>query len=201
MAARDLNVKPGAAPLRVDRVLGSVTASSWRDRLRGARVDVVRLNQAEAQKSRLRKVTERGAEVAISLDRATQLADGDVLLWDETRREALVARVDLQDVLIIDLSALQHEPPQVSMARCVEVGHALGNQHWPAVIKGTRVYVPLMLAKAVMTSVMDTRGFEGVSYTFARGAEIIPYLAPHETRRLFGAADDHHAGSPGEVPP
>jgi urease accessory protein len=123
------------------------------------------------------------------------------LRWDASRREALVARVEFQDVMIIDLSALQDEPPELSMARCVEVGHALGNQHWPAVIKGTRVYVPLTLAKAVMASVMNTHAFEGVGYTFAPGAEVIPYLAPHETRRLFGATEAHHHTRPsGEAP-
>ena len=79
-----------------------------------------------------------GVEVAISLDRGTQLRDGDILLWDEARGTAIVARVDLKEVLIIDLSALLDGPREASMARCVELGHALGNQHWPAVVKGLR---------------------------------------------------------------
>jgi urease accessory protein len=152
---------------------------------------VLLLDQAEAQKSRLRKTTAGGTEVAISLDRGTQLRDGDILLWDETRRTAIVARVDLKDVLVIDVSPLLDGPPEVAMARCVELGHALGNQHWPAVVKGTRVYVPLTVARAVMGSVMKTHSFEGVTYAFAPGAEVIPYLAPHEARRLFGAAEGH----------
>lgn len=86
------------------------------------------------------------------------------------------------------------------MATCVELGHALGNQHWPAVIRGTRVYVPLTIARTVMASVMKTHAFEGISCAFAPGAEVISYLAPHEARRLFGAADGHrHVGTPGEA--
>ena len=204
MAARDLGVDAGEALVRVDAVLGRATADSWAGRLGDARVDVLHLDQAEAQKSRLRKATESGIEVAISLDRGTQLRDGDILHWDAARRTAIVAHVDLKDVLIIDLSALLDRPREVSMARCVELGHALGNQHWPAVVKDTRVYVPLALAKAVMASVMKTHSFEGITYTFVPGADIIPYLAPHEARRLFGTAEEHHhptaPGSPGEAP-
>jgi urease accessory protein len=201
MATTDFSVRSGQAPLRVGAVIGNTADSAWHDRLQQAHVDVLRLDQAAAQKSRLRAVTDRGDEVLIALDRATQLRDGDILRWNESGREALVARIEFQDVLIIDLSALQEELPELSMARCVEVGHALGNQHWPAVIKGTRIYVPLTLAKAVMTSVMNTHAFEGVSYTFAPGAEVIPYLAPHETRRLFGGTEGHHhAGPPGGAP-
>jgi urease accessory protein len=188
----------GEALVRVDSVLGHATEDGWPGRLKHARVDVLLLDQAEAQKSRLRKKTAGGVEVALSLDRGTQLRDGDILRWDEARRTAIVARVDLKDVLVIDLGALLDGPREEAMARCVELGHALGNQHWAAVVKGTRVYIPLTVARAVMASVMKTHSFEGVTYAFAPGAEVIPYLAPHEARRLFGAAEGHrHGGAPG----
>jgi len=46
----------------------------------------------------------------------------------------------------------------------------------------------------VMSSVMKTHAFEGIRYEFVPAAEVIPYLAPHEARRLFGAAEipGHH---------
>jgi urease accessory protein len=200
------DVKPGADEglVRVDAIVGRAADDVWRDRLSGARVDALRLDQAEAQKSRLRKVTEGGAEVAISLDRGTQLRDGDVLAWDEARRTAIVAHVELNDVLVIELRALLDGPREVSMARCVRLGHALGNQHWAAVVKGTRVYVPLTVARAVMASVMKTHSFDGVTYEFVPGADVIPRLAPQEARRLFGAAQGHHhlpePQSPGTLP-
>ena len=184
--------------VRVVAVLGRVTEDDWPQRLQQARIDMLPLDQAEAQKSRLRKMTAGGVEVAISLDRGTQLQDGDVLYWDQARHTAIVARVDLNDVLLIGLSALLNGPRDVAMARCLELGHALGNQHWPAVIKGSRVFVPLTVARTVMASVMRTHSFEGVMFAFAPGAEVIPYLAPHEARRLFGATEEHrHDGAPG----
>lgn len=192
------------ALVRVDRVVGRAGDGDWPDLLADARVDVLRLDQAEAQKSRLRKATVGGVEVAISLDRGVQLRDGDILLWDQARGAAIVARVDLSEVLIIDLSGLLNRPPETSMAMCVELGHALGNQHWAAVVKGTRVYVPLTVAQAAMSSVMKTHSFEGVTYTFVPGAGVIPDLAPHEARRLFGTAEGHrHLPAPdssGAVP-
>jgi urease accessory protein len=193
---------PGEALVRVDAIMGRTTEDDWPDLLAEAQVDVLRLDQSEAQKSRLRKATDAGVEVAISLDRGTQLRDGDILLWDEARRAAIVARVDLNDVLLIYLGALVDGPQEVSMARCVELGHALGNQHWAAVVKGDRVYVPLTVARAVMTSVMKTHSFEGVRYKFVPGAEVLPHLTPREARRLFGAAEGHRhlPGSPGTIP-
>ena len=36
---------------------------------------------------------------------------------------------------------------------------------------------------------MKTHRFEGIRYEFVPGGEIVPYLAPHESRRLFGGAE------------
>ena len=75
------------------------------------------------------------------------------------------------------------------MRTCVELGHAMGNQHWPALVKGNLVYVPLTVDRKVMASVMNTHRFEGIRYEFVRGREVVLYLAPHESRRLFGGAE------------
>jgi urease accessory protein len=187
------------ALVRVDAILGRATEDGWPERLRDAQVDVLRLGQAEAQKSRLRTCTEGGVEVAVSLDRGTQLSDGDVLLWDETRRTALVARIDLTDVLVIDLAALLSGPRDAALATCVKLGHALGNQHWTAVVNGTRVYVPLTVARAVMDSVIRTHDFKDVTFGFVHGSDIVRLLAPRETRLLFGTVPSG-GGRPPEPP-
>jgi urease accessory protein len=179
------------ALVRVNAVVGSSAEAEWPGRLSGASVDLLHLDEVEAQKSRLRKATDAGVEIAISIDRGTQIRDGDILFWDEVRRAAIVAHVELKEVLVIGLGALVGGPDEVAMARCVELGHALGNQHWPAVVKGLRVYVPLTVARDVMASVMKTHSFEGLTYDFVPGAEVTPYLAPHEARRLFGVAEAH----------
>jgi urease accessory protein len=171
----------------VESVLGSAADDVWTDRLRAAQVDVLRLDQAEAQKSRLRKTTSFDTEVAVSLDRGTQLRDGDVLFWDERGRVAIVAQVDLADVMVIDIMPLIRRGIVDSLATCFELGHALGNQHWAAVVKGLRVYVPLTVGQSVMESVMKTHSFEHVTWTFIPGAEAAARLAPDEARRLFGA--------------
>ncbi|HVZ51382.1 MAG TPA: urease accessory protein UreE [Pseudolabrys sp.] len=173
----------------IETVLGNISNPEWADRLAVSDVDVLDIDQWEAQKSRLRKTTVQGADVAISVDRGTHIRDGDVLLWDPGARSALVARLEMRDVMIVHLGDLMHVTPEVAMRTCVELGHAMGNQHWPALVKGSVVYVPLTVDRKVMASVMDTHHFEGIRYEFAPGREVVPYLAPHESRRLFGAAE------------
>ena len=112
-----------------------------------------------------------------------------------------MARIELSPVFVIDLAAIEKEDKLKIIQTCIELGHAIGNQHWPAVIKGTKVYIPLTVDKKVMKSVMDTHAIPEVTYEFQAGKEVIPYLAPHEIRNLFGGtAQESHAhvhGDPG----
>lgn len=186
--------------LRVEAVLGNSAEDSWRERLAGAKIDAVVLDQWEAQKSRLRRATESGTEVAISLDRGVQLRDGDVLSWDEASRSAIVTRINLKEVMVVEVEGALSAAPVDLVQTCIELGHAMGNQHWPSVVKGTKVYVPLAVDRAVMSSVMKTHAFEGITYDFLPGNEVIPYLAPHEARRLFGAAEREGHGHTHPIP-
>ena len=173
----------------IESILGNAGDPAWAARLDAATTDALALDHWEAQKNRFRKRTASGAEIAVSLDRGTFLRDGDVLAWDEAAQRAVVARISLRDVMIIHLDGLGAQAPEIAMRTCVELGHALGNQHWPALVKGDRVFVPLTVDRKVMASVMNTHRFEGIRYEFVPGGEIVPYLAPHESRRLFGGAE------------
>jgi len=175
--------------LVIETIIGNIHETAWKARLEQATLDWLVLDQWEAQKSRLRKSSQNGLDLAISLPRGILLHDGDILKWDEAQGTATVARVNLKDVMVVELSALQTQNSEVLVRTCVELGHALGNQHWPAVVKGNRVFIPLTVDKKVMASVMKTHAFPGITYEFIPGSEVIHYLAPHESRRLFGGAE------------
>jgi urease accessory protein len=173
----------------IESILGNMHSDEWKATLAKATLDELSLDQWQAQKTRLRTVTTAGTQIALSLERHAHLHDGDVLHWDAAEKRAIVVRIQLQDVMVVRLSELEKASPETLARTCLELGHALGNQHWPAVVKGTSVYVPLTVDRKVMASVMKTHAFEGIRYEFVPGADVIPFLAPHESRRLFGGAD------------
>jgi urease accessory protein len=175
--------------LLVEEILGNASDPAWAPRVAASAVDVVDLDHWEAQKSRFRKRSRGGTEVAVSLNRGTFIRDGDILVWNAEGAALILASIRMREVMVIHLDDLAQTDLSVAMRTCVELGHALGNQHWPALVKGTRVYVPLAVDRKVMESVMRTHRFEGIRYELVPGAEVVPYLAPHESRRLFGAAE------------
>ena len=173
----------------IETLLGNSENPAWKARLENARVDVLSLDQWQAQKNRFRRKTDGGIDLAISLERNIHLHDGDVLFWDNASRLAIITRIQLKDVMVIRLDGLLLQAPELLGRTCLELGHALGNQHWPAVVKGTSVYVPLTVNQQVMNSVMKTHAFEGITYEFVPGKTVIAYLSPHESRKLFGGAE------------
>ena len=178
----------------VEKTLGNVRDQKWND----VRVEDLVLEQWEAPKSRLRKNTPSGIELAISLPRTEHLHDGDILYQDPVTKQIVVARIPLKEVMVIEL-ALPEIMARSEMLRLVfDIGHALGNQHWPAVIKGQTIYVPLSVDRKVMSSVMKTHAFQHASLRFEPGEAVAQRLDPKEVRLLFGGADatpHHHHGN------
>lgn len=182
----------------VEHKLGHLGDPVWQERAGQARIDPLVLEQWEAPKSRLRKASESGIELAISLPRSEHLHDGDVLHYDAAQKLIVVARIALKEVLVIELEGLESLAPHEILRASFELGHGLGNQHWPAVIKGSTVYVPLSVDQKVMASVMRTHAFAHVKTRFAPGEEVAAKLDAKEVRLLFAGADatphHHHDG-------
>lgn len=172
--------------------------------LKDSTIEYLELDQWTAQKSRFIVKSNKGTEYSVALKRHSQVENGDILEYDITKNKAVVIRIELKPVLIINLEKIAGQKPEEIIRRSIELGHAIGNQHWPAIVKGTKVYVPLTVDKKVMLSVMDTHHFEDITYEFQPGKEIIPFLAPHEIRKLFGGASQdiphvHETGHSGEI--
>lgn len=166
----------------------------WGKKLNGIEIDYIPLDQWTAQKSRFLAKGASGKEYPVALKRHTQVADGDVIEYDSAEKKAAVLRIELNPVMVVELDGMKDHKPEDIIRVALELGHAIGNQHWPAVVKGTKVYVPLTVDKKVMMSVMETHHIEGITFRFEKGFDVIPYLLPHEIRRLFGGAgQESHA--------
>ncbi|MBQ1012541.1 urease accessory protein UreE, partial [Micromonospora sp. M51] len=110
----------------VESVLGNMNEPDWTLRLKEARIDDLVLDQWDAQKSRIRKMTSSGAELSVALARGVRLRDGDILAWDDLTATAVVARVQLGEVMVVHLDQLRGESAELLIRSAVELGHAIG---------------------------------------------------------------------------
>jgi len=143
------------------------------------RAETVELTPLEAQKGRLRTQTDKGTPLGMSLGRGTALRDGDVLYLNESEQRMIVARLKPEEVLVITVQSAASPADLLRVA--VQLGHVLGNQHWPVKIEGMAVYVPVSVDKKVMETVLKTYDLQGIEYRFEQGSVgPIPRVVPHE---------------------
>lgn len=136
--------------------------------------DRVRMTRAELEKSRFRKTTEGGADVAVSLPAGTVLRDGDLLDAGGGRR-----------ILV------EQEPERVATARPGEggsaaaflVGHIVGNRHRPISVSddGSSISFPIQADS-------EADVFRGL---FARVGGGVELRVSEEVFRPHGGADVH----------
>ncbi len=170
-------------------IIGNIyTSPEWNEKVKGLDIETINLDQWAAQKSRFLAKGDKGNEYPIALKRNTQVINGDIIYYSKEENKAVVIKIDLCPVLVLDLSGIVDRDPESIIRITMELGHAIGNQHWPAVVKNTKIYVPLTVEEKVMSTVIDTHYIEGISYEFQKGQEILNFLEPQEIRRLFGGA-------------
>ena len=168
----------------VEQILGNVGEDArLRDLHRRwqaeGRAETVALTPLEAQKGRLRTATDKGTPLGLSLGRGAALRDGDVLYLDEAQGRIIVARLTPEEVLVITVQPAASAEALLRVA--VQLGHVLGNQHWPVKVEGLSVYVPVSVDKQVMETVLKTYGLQGITYRFEEGSVgPIPRTVPHD---------------------
>lgn len=170
-------------------ILGNIyTSPEWADKVQNTDTETINLDQWDAQKSRILVKGDKGNEYPIALKRNSHVINGDVIYYSSEEKKSVVIKIDLSQVLVISLEKLMEMDPKFVIRSLIELGHAIGNQHWPAVVKDLKIYVPLTVEEKVMTTVIDTHYIEGISYKFEKGQDILKFLSPQEIRRLFGGA-------------
>jgi len=170
-------------------IIGNIyTSPDWAKKVKEVTTETIYLDQWAAQKSRFLVKGDQGNEYPIALKRGTHVINGDIIYYSAEEHKAVVIKIELCPVLVLDLSQIADRDPESIIRISIELGHAIGNQHWPAVVKNTKVYVPLTVEEKVMTTVIDTHYIEGITYEFKKGQEILTILEPQEIRRLFGGA-------------
>lgn len=155
-------------------VIGNIhTSKEWEKKLDNIEIDEIYLDQWTAQKSRFLAKGISGREYPVALSRGSHIVDGDILAYDPEAGKAVIVRLELNPVLVIDLSGIAGKDHDSIIRIALELGHAIGNQHWPAVVKGTKVYVPLTVDKKVMLKIVISKIFFTNLLTTLHSSDII----------------------------
>jgi urease accessory protein len=99
---------------------------------RGA-VEKMMISRMEAERTRMRKTTDRGTDVALTLAAGTRLRHGDILTVSE---RMIIVEQEPEMVAVVRIN--KSDPGLAAL-----VGHAIGNLHRPIKVDGSRIFFPI----------------------------------------------------------
>ncbi|MGH9922609.1 MAG: hypothetical protein ACRD38_07640, partial [Nitrososphaerales archaeon] len=102
------------------------------------KVERVMLSRMEAQRSRMRKVSDAGSDIAINIENGSVLKHGDILLANENK--LIVVEYEQEDVLGFKIKDELSSDQKTTVA--IKLGHIIGNLHRPICTKDSITYIP-----------------------------------------------------------
>lgn len=147
-------------------------------KLEGERkVERVLLSRMEAQRSRMRKVSDVGSDIAINIENGSTLKHGDILLANENK--LIVVEYEQEDVLGFRIR--DELPSDQKIAAAIKLGHIIGNLHRPICTKDKITYIPIQ-SESEVASIKNNL------------ASIIDYIDIRHTKMVFEPEEgmEHH---------
>jgi urease accessory protein len=130
--------------IHIDKIIGNINSDSrlkdkYQDMLRRDHVERIEITRLESERSRIRKVSDKGTDLALIMIPGSHINDGDVLLVTEDKM--VIAKRISENVAIIslkgDISADQ------LFERVIKLGHTIGNMHRPIRVANGKIYFPI----------------------------------------------------------
>lgn len=132
------------------------------------KVERVILSRMEAQRSRMRRISDAGTDIAISIEQGSMLKHGDILLADENK--LIVVEYEQEDVLGFKIKDELSSEQKIAVA--IKLGHIIGNLHRPICTKGNITYIPIQ-SESEVANIKNNL------------APIIDYIDIHYTKIVF----------------
>lgn len=108
----------------------------------------VMVGRSDRAKGRILTQTASGQSVGITKGRDWLLRDGDVFGVEDNR--LVIVGVQTQTVIALTFSPDAEDAP----AALVQLGHVLGNRHWPVVMKEQTLYIELAAEAELIESTL-----------------------------------------------
>ena len=87
----------------------------------------------------MRKTSDKGTDIALTLPQSTHLKHGDVIMLTENKM--VIIKIEPENVAMVEIRGNLHDDDIVKLP--VTVGHAIGNLHRPIKIEDNKIYFPI----------------------------------------------------------
>lgn len=120
----------------------------------------VHLQQSDRAKSRIYTQSTSGIAIGIIKSRDWLLREGDILETEQGK--LLLVHIQLQELMVLSFS----ESLTDKAIDLIHLGHVLGNQHYPIIVKGNKIYLQITTDKARIESTIRSFNIPGLQISY-----------------------------------
>ena len=101
--------------------------------------ETVKITRSESSRVRMRKVSDKGTDVALILPQGAQLRDGDIIILEPDK--LIIIEIEPENVAMVEIEKNIEQDHITEVL--VTVGHTIGNLHRPIKLEGNKIYFPI----------------------------------------------------------
>ena len=121
----------------------------------------VTLQQSDRAKGRIHAHTASGIAVGIIKSRDRTIQSGD--LFRTNLDKLLLVSLEEKELLVLDLSSVDSN---LAPAKLVQLGHTLGNYHYPIMMQESKIYVQLVTDKPIVEKMINDLNIAGLQIKY-----------------------------------
>jgi urease accessory protein len=161
--------------IQIHKIIGNINSdgnlkNQYEDMMKYGHVEIIKISRLESDRTRMRKTSDKGTDLALILDNGSHINHGDVVLLTEDkmviamRVSENVATISLRDNVTTD---------QI-FKTAIKLGHTIGNMHRPIKITNDKIYFPIQgkseieLFRRLLSTLKDSIDIKNENLIFVR---------------------------------
>src|SRR5574342_499588 len=138
--------------IHINKIIGNIHFDSdlknkYQKMLKTGLVEKIEITRLESDRARIRKISDKGTDLALTLTPGSHINNGDVLML--TEEKMVIADRIPENVATISLKSII--PQNQLFETATKIGHIIGNMHRPIKITEGKIYFPIQSESEIET--------------------------------------------------
>ena len=130
--------------IHIHKIIGNIHSDSdlndkYQEMIKTGLVEKIEITRLESDRARIRKISDKGTDLALTLIPGYHINNGDVVMLSEEKM--VIANRTPENVAKISLKGLMSQDQLFETA--IKIGHTIGNMHRPIKIVDGKIYFPI----------------------------------------------------------
>ena len=130
--------------IHIHKIIGNIHSDSelndkYQEMIKTGLVEKIEITRLESDRARIRKISDKGTDLALTLIPGSHINNGDVVMLSEEKM--VIANRTPENVAMISLKGLMSQDQLFETA--IKIGHTIGNMHRPIKVVSDKIYFPL----------------------------------------------------------